>query len=411
VQENCLLRVLNLAFSSAKLIRNRVEMSSVNRWLLPEGIEELLPETARRVEFLRRHLLNLYTSWGYQLVIPPLVEFTESLLLDQNSDLDLKTLKVMDRISGKMMGLRADITAQIARIDAHAMRCSGANRLCYAGSVVHTTPSAPLASRSPIQIGCELYGEPSVNGDVEVMSLMLQTLTTIGVEDLTLDLGHISILEELQSAARLSESDREALAAALKTKSIAEFDAVLVRLQLDIKVQQQLRAVATIQGGSDALVELDGLLRGTTKHLDAALDELQTSFKVITKRFPSVSVFIDLTEMRGFDYHTGLVFSALSSASGKPLANGGRYNNISHQFGRDRAATGFNCDLKALSLVATVEQPDSLVPVHVASADVEILWREIEVRRQNGEIVVEGDAPKGGRQLIYRDQRAVLIDL
>ena len=141
-------------------------MSSVNRWLLPEGIEELLPDTARRVEHLRRHLLNLYTSWGYQLVIPPLVEFTESLLLDQNADLDLKTLKVMDRLSGKMMGLRADITAQIARIDAHGMRATGVNRLCYAGSVVHTTPSAPLASRSPIRIGCELYGEATVAGDI-----------------------------------------------------------------------------------------------------------------------------------------------------------------------------------------------------------------------------------------------------
>ena len=386
-------------------------MSSVNRWLLPEGIEELLPETARRVEFLRRHLLNLYTSWGYQLVIPPLVEFTESLLLDQNSDLDLKTLKVMDRISGKMMGLRADITAQIARIDAHAMRNEGANRLCYAGSVVHTTPSAPLASRSPIQIGCELYGESSVSGDVEVMSLMLQTLSTIGVADLTLDLGHISILEELQLAAELSASDRDALAAALKTKSMAQFDAVLAQLTIDTKIQQQLRAVATIQGGSDALSQLDELLRGTSANLDIALDELQVSFQTIAKRFPSVAVFIDLTEMRGFDYHTGLVFSALSSSSGKPLANGGRYNNISHQFGRDRAATGFNCDLKALSLVATVEPPEILAPIYVASSDVEALWQEIEVRRQNGETVVEGNAPDGGRQLIYRDQRAVLINL
>ncbi|RMA82271.1 ATP phosphoribosyltransferase regulatory subunit [Umboniibacter marinipuniceus] len=386
-------------------------MSSVNRWLLPEGIEELLPETARRVEFLRRHLLNLYTSWGYQLVIPPLVEFTESLLLDQNSDLDLKTLKVMDRISGKMMGLRADITAQIARIDAHAMRNEGANRLCYAGSVVHTTPSAPLASRSPIQIGCELYGESSVSGDVEVMSLMLQTLSTIGVADLTLDLGHISILEELQLAAELSATDRDALAAALKTKSMAQFDAVLAQLTIDTKIQQQLRAVATIQGGSDALRQLDELLRGTSANLDIALDELQVSFQTIAKRFPSVAVFIDLTEMRGFDYHTGLVFSALSSSSGKPLANGGRYNNISHQFGRDRAATGFNCDLKALSLVATVEPPEMLAPIYVASSDVEALWQEIEVRRQNGETVVEGNAPEGGRQLIYRDQRAALINL
>ena len=240
---------------------------------------------------------------------------------------------------------------------------------------------------------------------------MLQTLSSIGVGDLTLDLGHVTILDELQRLANIDAPSELALGEALKTKSLQQVDTVLDGLDIDVNIKQQLRAVATIQGGKKALEQLVLILEGVSPAVDAALTELDQTYRSIAKRFPSVSIFIDLTEMRGFDYHTGLVFSALSTVSGKPLANGGRYNDISRQFGRDRTATGFNCDLKALCSVATIEPPALNEPIYVATHDVEALWNDVEKLRREGEVVIEGQAPKGGRQLIHGDSQAKLITL
>ncbi|HMV72664.1 MAG TPA: ATP phosphoribosyltransferase regulatory subunit, partial [Pseudomonadales bacterium] len=190
------------------------------RWLLPEGVEELLPAQAARVERLRRELLDLFARWGYELVIPPLIEFTDSLLIGLGKDLDLQTFTLTDQLSGRLLGVRSDITAQTARIDAHSLRREGPVRLCYAGSVLHTRRRSPFASRSPIQLGAELYGDASAESDLEVVCLMLETLRRLGVREVTLDLGHVGIFRELMRELALPRMVREALFDALQYKSV-----------------------------------------------------------------------------------------------------------------------------------------------------------------------------------------------
>jgi ATP phosphoribosyltransferase regulatory subunit len=191
-------------------------MTIADRWLLPDGVEELLPEQAQQVEFLRRKLLDLYQCWGYELVMPPLMEFTDSLLVGLGADVDMQTFKVVDQLSGRAMGIRADITPQVARIDAHSLNRRGPARLCYAGSVLHTKPKSLMASRSPIQIGAELYGDASLSSDIEVICLMLETLQTAGVVDITLDLGHVGIYRALIEQACLSGDAEQQLFDALQ---------------------------------------------------------------------------------------------------------------------------------------------------------------------------------------------------
>ena len=186
-------------------------MESAERWLLSDGIEELLPAQAARVEALRRQLLDLFQRWGYELLVPPLVEYTESLLIGLGDDLDLQTFKLTDQLSGRQLGVRPDITPQVARIEAHALRRDGPVRLCYAGSVLHTRPRTPQASRSPIQLGAELYGDASLEADIEVICLMLETLQTAGASTITLDIGHQGIVSALLDVAQFDASSRQSL--------------------------------------------------------------------------------------------------------------------------------------------------------------------------------------------------------
>ena len=197
-------------------------MKNVDRWLLPDGVDEVLPEQALVVERLRRELLDLYHRWGYDLVIPPMVEFTESLLSGSGSDLDLMTFRVTDQVSGRMMGIRADITPQTARMDAHSLRREGPNRLCYAGTVLHTRPRGPLESRTPISLGVELFGEATLSADIEVIELFLQTLKSSGVDNVHLDLGHVDIFRGILAVANLDSDQESQLFELLQRKATGE---------------------------------------------------------------------------------------------------------------------------------------------------------------------------------------------
>ncbi len=362
-----------------------------DRWMLPEGIEELLPEEAAKVERLRRKLLNQYASWGYQLVIPPLIEFVESLLLDTNPDLDISTYKMMDRKSGRTMGLRADITAQVARIDAHAMASNGVNRLCYAGSVVHTAPRRALGSRSPIQIGCELFGDDSVEADLEVISLMLNTLSSVGIPNITLDVGHVRIVRRILERVKISKDTEREILEALDSKRVEKLEGIIAKHQLSEETGQLLHSVATIQGGRDSFDRLANALRGFDDEIDAALSSVYRVLDEVELKYPNINAYVDFTETQGYDYHTGLVFSALTTEVGYPLANGGRYDDVSGLFGRARAATGFNADLKTLMTVAQLPEREPTKSIYVHREILADVWSEIEQLREDGNTVIEGN--------------------
>ncbi len=380
-------------------------MTTADRWLLPDGVEELLPGRAARAEQLRRRLLDLYDGWGYQLVMPPLLEFTDSLLVGLGSDVDLLTFKVTDQLTGRALGIRADITPQVARIDAHSLHGDGPVRLCYAGSVLHTRPKSVLASRSPIQIGAELYGDAGLASDGEVVLLMLETLRVAGLDRVTLDLGHVGIYGALIAAAGLNGEAEAQLFDALQRKATGEINAA-VACVADARARQWLLALAQLQGDLDVLARAREAFAGAPQPVFDAIDELAAVAALVQARMPEVALYFDLAELRGYHYHTGLVFAALVPGWGQAVANGGRYDHVGEVFGRARPATGFSTDLKSLIALA-VDGGDGdgrgavLAP---ASDDVE-LWRVVQTLRADGERVISAlpgqPAPAGcDRELV-----------
>lgn len=381
------------------------------RWLLPDGVEELLPEQAARVEAMRRQLLDLYDRWGYELVVPPLIEYTESLLIGLGKDLDLQTFKLTDQLSGRLLGVRPDITPQAARIDAHSLRSDGPVRLCYAGSVLHTRPRSPFASRSPIQVGAELYGAPSIEADIEIVCLMLETLERVGIRGVTLDLGHVGIFAALMDQSALAAPEREAFFEALQNKSGSMIADILARSGLDGSQASLLAQLAQLNGGIDVLDEADRLFEAGGSDVTGALGTLRRVAEAVSARMPQVRLHFDLCELHGYHYHTGLVFAAYVAGHGEAVANGGRYDDIGHVFGRARPATGFNTDLKTLlNLQGTGNVADRKRGVFVPHALADAAWEEVVRLRESGERVVVGLPDQAGvsscdRELV-RDGRA-----
>jgi ATP phosphoribosyltransferase regulatory subunit len=364
-----------------------VIVSKRDSWLLPDGIDEVLPEQARFIEKSRRELLDLYNSWGYDLVIPPMVEFSESLLSGFGSDLDLVTFKLTDQLSGRMMGIRADITPQAARIDAHSLNRQGPSRLCYAGTVLQTKPRAPLESRTPISIGVELFGEAGIGADIEVIELFLKTLETAGIDEVHLDIGHVDILRGLLVGSKLSNIQETELFELLQRKANAELDAWIAENIADSKLAGWLKSLPALSGSVDVLAEARSRLAGAPEPVIAALDQLNKIVDALTNK--SVTIYLDLGDLAGYRYHTGIVFAAYKQGYGKALGNGGRYDNIGEAFGRARTATGFAFDLK--SLVAngvTVQQ--TLLGIYVPSNTDTQCDDMVAQLREQGERVVQG---------------------
>jgi ATP phosphoribosyltransferase regulatory subunit len=322
------------------------------RWILPDGIDEVLPHEAAVIERKRRELLDLYASWGYEFVIPPFVEFLDALLTGTGSDLDLKTFKLTDQLSGRMMGIRADITPQAARIDAHHIGCDAPTRLCYLGTVLHTRSDSFAGSRSPLQIGAELYGHSGVESDIEILRLMMQTLAQTGVRDVYLDLGHVGIFKGLAQQAGLDATQESALFDALQRKAMSEIEELLSDFAIDAPVAAMLAQLAELNG-DDALERAQQVLAAAAPSVRQALDYLRSMAQQIARWLPQVPVHFDLAELRGYHFHTGVVFAAFVPGSGKEIARGGRYDDIGRVFGRSRPATGFSADLKTLIRVGT----------------------------------------------------------
>ncbi len=319
---------------------------SENRWLLPEGMEEVLPEAASRLEDLRRQLLDLYRGWGYELVIPPFIEYLESLLTSTGSDLDIQTFKLTDQLTGRTMGVRADMTPQVARIESVTLRRNEPTRLCYMGTVLRTRPIEPGGSRSPLQIGVELYGHHGPESDTEVITLMMESLKTAGVGDILLDIGHVGVFRGLIRDADLSKSQEAFLFDILQRKSVPELQQFLEGCRTGDSAKLQLATLCDLNGGIANLEQAAIKLQGSGTQVQQSLQVLQSVANLLLERIPGLNLHFDLAELRGYRYHTGVVFAAYSIGHGKAIAQGGRYDNIGQDFGVLRPATGFSADLK-----------------------------------------------------------------
>ncbi|MDD2913757.1 MAG: ATP phosphoribosyltransferase regulatory subunit [Gallionella sp.] len=374
-------------------------------WLLPEYIQDMLPDEAWRVEQMRAQFLDLLRKSGYQLVAPPLLEYAESLLIDGSHDMDLRTFKLVDQLSGRTLALRADITPQVARIDAHLLNRQGVTRLCYAGSVLHTQPAGLTRTRELLQIGAELYGHGGLESDLEIQRLMLQSLGLLGIQEVHLDLGHVAVFRALVQHAKLDRELESELFAALQSKDSAALQALTQ--PLDKSLRDALLVLPSLYGDCAAvLARARGLLPDYAE-IRAALDALQTA---ATQLQPLVAgVGIDLADLRGYHYHSGMVFAAYHAGSHDAIALGGRYDDLGKSFGRARAATGFSMDLRQLYRLL----PEQAVKLGICAPhlDDQALRDKIAQLRASGESVVVdllGDAALRGelqcdRELVLRD--------
>ena len=393
-------------------------MATVDRWLLPDGIEEVLPPEAARIEAARRRVLDLFQCWGYELVITPHIEYLESLLTGAGQDLDLRTFKTTDPQSGRLIGFRADITPQVARIDAHTLHRDGPSRLCYAGSVLHARPRALSNSRSPIQLGAELYGDASTTSDVEVISLLLTVLALAEVPQVHMDLGHVGIYRGLARAAGLSGDAEQQLFDALQRKALDEV--AQLTADLPVELARMLQALAELCGGREVLAKAQTSLAAAPAEVRQALNELVAIADTLSQRYPDLPLYFDLGELRGYRYHTGVVFAAFVPGVGQSIAQGGRYDDIGADFGRARPATGFSTDLK--TLVTLGQRADDVLPgaVWAPASDDLLLWQAVVALRQNAERVVQAlpgqalaDASTVGcdRQLVLNDGQWHVVPL
>ena len=357
---------------------------TLERWRLPDGIEELLPAEVMEIEALRRSVLDLFHGWGYETVIPPLIEYLESLLTGAGNDLDLQTFKLTDQLTGRMMGVRADMTPQVARIDAHRLNREGPTRLCYLGSVLHTRPEISGATRSPIQVGAELYGHGTIESDLEVIRLMLEMVKLAGHDSIVLDLGHVGIYRGLIELAGVSEVDEPQLFNALQCKASTELNEIANRVVVDDAARAQLIALNTLNGGVEVLQLAKQQL---DSRFHAEIEQLEKIVAVAEQQQWGVEFHFDLAELRGYDYHTGVLFAAYIPEQGDAVASGGRYDNVGEVFGRARPATGFSGDLKNL-VTKPSEEHYPPASIFAPSTDSIELHREIERLRKTGERVV-----------------------
>jgi ATP phosphoribosyltransferase regulatory subunit len=390
-----------------------------NRWLLPDSVDEFLPPQAEALERLRRDLLDTFFSWGYELVIPPLIEYLESLLVGTGNDLDIETFKLIDQSTGRLLGLRADITPQAARIDAHRLSRKGPVRLCYLDPVVHTRRNGFASSRNPIQVGGELYGHAGIESDIEVLRLMVRALRVAGLDLFHIDLGHVGIFRALARQAGLDSTQESFLFEALQRKARPEIEAYLSGLAIGDRQRQRLVALVDLNGGPGVLDEARSALRGAGKEVDAALESLRQMAEAAQCQLATIKLHYDLAELRGYRYQSGVVFAAFAPGHGWEIARGGRYDDIGRFFGRARPATGFSTDLKtllALGARTSTRAKGIMAPVWRDDDELRHLIRKL---RGEGERVIyslpgQDSTPAEmdcDRIIEQRDGRWVVVDL
>lgn len=380
-------------------------MPILETWLLPDGVADVLPEQAQVVESLRRKSLDFLASRGYQLLYTPMVEYIESLssLSESGQDLDLVTFKVIDPLSGRLIGVRADMTPQVARIDAHVYPVDGVARYCYAGTVLHTKAQGFHASRSPLQLGAELYGHDSISADVEMIDVMLGLLEQANVlENAHLDLGHVGLFRSMARLAGLSKLQERQLSNIYQRKSLPE----LLEISQTLNYGADFYALGRYASDLDALQPHLSAEILNDKAFKTALDALLSTRSQIQARWQNVHIGIDVVELRSYHYHTGLVYAVYAPKHATALAQGGRYDGIGEHFGRARPATGFSCDLYTLC-AGQFQQIETIVaPANADSA----LQKAIQQARAQGRCVVQLLGDDGLDSVPYATQQFKRID-
>ncbi len=365
-------------------------MQQKDSWLLPEGIEELLPEEAKHLENLRRKILDTFNCWGYQLVIPPFIDYLDSLLTGAGHDLELQTFKLTDQISGEMLGIRADMTPQVARIDAHNLKHEWPTRLCYVGTTLHTRGDPLEKTRSPMQIGAELYGHAGQDSDLEVIRLMLEMLAMAGLKNVHVDLGHVGIYRALSNQAKLTTTQESLLFDVLQRKARPELQELLDGFAIDASLKSMFLKLPQLNGGIDILDKANTIFATASDDVKKALDDLKAIATFLNRHFPSLAVSFDLSELRGYHYHTGVVFAAFVPCVGREIARGGRYDNIGAVFGRARPATGFSADLKQLATLSKTHfKENAAILIFAPYLDDPELIETIRTLRANGQAVIQ----------------------
>ncbi|MBX3686313.1 MAG: ATP phosphoribosyltransferase regulatory subunit [Rhodocyclaceae bacterium] len=380
------------------------------RWVLPEYIQDVLPAEARKLEGLRRRLLDAYHLRGFQLVSPPLLEYLESLLTGAGRDLRLRTLKLVDQISGRTMGVRADMTPQVARIDAHLLNRQGVSRLCYCASVLHALPASLTASREPLQLGAEIYGHQGLEADIEVVRLLADSLAIAGVAASRIDIGHMGLFRALAAAASLTGDKEVQLYDMLQTKDVP----ALTDFLADVPEPQRaaLLALPRLYGDRTVLERARAMLPAIPDVV-RALDELER----LAQAFTDLPVSFDLADLRGYHYHSGMVLAAYADGVPGAIALGGRYDRIGESFGRGRPATGFSLDLRLLA--RGVDEIAEAGAILAPSGELAGLKAAIDRLRARGEVVIaslpghQGTWSEAGcdRQLVQRGGEWLVVPL
>ena len=350
-------------------------------WLLPEYFADALPAEAERIEHLRRALLDHFRSHGFEFVMPPMLEYLESLLTGAGKDLNLRTFKLVDQLSGRTMGVRADITPQTARIDAHLLNHKGVTRLCYCDSVLHTLPATISASREPVQIGAELYGHAGIAADLAVIRLMAGAFARIKVPVSRIDLGHVGIFRALAEAAGLPRESEETVLSLLQAKDVPGLSEACANVASPYR--EALQRLPQLYGGAEVLARAAAELPALPGVV-AALDGLRH----LVEAAPDLPFSIDLSDLRGYHYHNGVVFAAYCPGYPAAVALGGRYDGAGKAFGRDRPATGFSMDLREVVRLAPPGKPMGAILAPSAAHDAR-LAAHIAALREQGEVVVE----------------------
>ena len=383
-------------------------MSDTTRWLLPNGIDELLPEQARRVEYFRRRLLDICAGWGYEYVVPPLVEFSDSLLVGLGADLDELTCKFADRETGKTLAVRADITPQVARIDAHSLGRETVTRLSYAGSTLKSVANSIPADRSPVQMGVEVFGSAHIAADIEVVDLLLSLVSQNGLRDVTFDIGHVAFCDLVLNTTGLDEGRRDVVLSLLSRKATSELERFLTTLA-GVNEREQIQLLASMHGGRDVITRArEGF--ASVPGVGALMDDLEAVL-ACCDRNDGVNVYIDLTEAHGYRYHSGVVFALYARELGAPIAKGGRYDGVGEAFGRSRPATGFAIDLKAWSMLAEMPNTEKIFVSSPAIDCKELLAVETDLRMAGtGVIKALGNSidPRCTQQLVQIEDKWLL---
>jgi ATP phosphoribosyltransferase regulatory subunit len=358
----------------------------VSNWQLPEGIDELTGDQAITFEQSRRDLLDLYQSWGYEVVVPPMIEFAETLVLNSKS-IDEKTFKFLDSISGKMLGVHSDITPQIARIDSKRVKSERVDRYCYINAILQTKADDFYASRSPIQAGAELYGFKGIDADIEIITLMIESLVLLGLNGVTLSLGNTSIFNALCDSANLNPKESAKLRDIFRRKSIPDLNNFLKNNQ--IQDGDKFKALISLDGSEAVLDNANSVFKGIPSALNA-IDDLRKLHDFFKDR--NINLMFDLGEVKAYEYHDGVVFAAYHDSFSKALAQGGRYSGLTKSFGSSRDATGFSFDLKFLvqQQLKTVKKQKTLVAPNSNDSKLTLLINELRSKGHNIKVDLTG---------------------